>query len=160
MLKGIDVSSHQGTVDWDAWKRKGLAFAVAKATEGRTIHDSEFARNWAELRRAGLVCGAYHFGHPGNDANTEADFFLSTVRPRGLEAGDLLVLDLEQTDGRSAAHVSSWVRTWCSRRRRSAATPSSTHSCPSPRTGTAPGSAVIPCGSPPRHVRRAGHGRG
>jgi lysozyme len=115
MLKGIDVSSYEGTVDWNAWKRKGLAFAVAKATEGRTIRDSKFARNWSELRRIGLVRGAYHFAHPGNDANAEADFFLSTVRARGLEAGDLLVLDLERTDGKSAAHVSSWARTWCSR---------------------------------------------
>jgi lysozyme len=115
MLKGIDVSSYQGAVDWDGWKRKGLGFAVAKATEGRTIRDSQFARNWSELRRVGLVRGAYHFAHPGNDANAEADFFLGAVRPRGLEGGDLLVLDLEVTDGRSAAHVSSWARTWCSR---------------------------------------------
>jgi lysozyme len=115
MLQGIDVSSYQGKVDWDGWKRKGLGFAIAKATEGRTIRDSQFARNWSELRRVGLVRGAYHFAHPANDATTEADFFLGTVRPEGLESGDLLVLDLEQTDGRSASHVASWARTWCSR---------------------------------------------
>jgi lysozyme len=71
MLRGIDVSSYQGAVDWGAWKGKGIAFAIAKATEGRTIRDSEFARNWRELKPAGLVRGAYHFTHPRNDANAD-----------------------------------------------------------------------------------------
>jgi GH25 family lysozyme M1 (1,4-beta-N-acetylmuramidase) len=97
MLQGIDVSSYQGAVNWGTWQRKGIAFAIAKATEGRTIRDSQFARNWHELGRAGLVRGAYHFAHPRNDANAEADF-LATVRAQKVEQGDLIVLDLEVTD--------------------------------------------------------------
>lgn len=115
MLQGIDVSSYQGAVDWASWRRKGKTFAIAKATEGRTLRDSQFARNWRELKRAGLVRGAYHFAHPRNAVNAEADFFVATIRAQGVEPGDLVALDLEVSDGTSAAHVSSWARTWCSR---------------------------------------------
>lgn len=110
MLKGIDVSSYQGAVDWD--KHKG--FAIAKASEGRTVVDSQFARNWREMQRVGLVRGAYHFAHPGNNtAAAEVSAFLSRIPE--IETGDLLALDLEVTDGASASHVAGWARDWCAR---------------------------------------------
>ena len=38
-----------------------------------------FAANWAGMRAAGLVRGAYHFGHPGADAGAQAHLFARTV---------------------------------------------------------------------------------
>ena len=97
-LKGADVSSYQGTVDWSAAKADGITFAFAKATEGDTLVDSTFAQNWAAMKTAGVVRGAYHFFHPSDDATTQANFVLSTVG--ALEAGDLpIVLDFEVLDG-------------------------------------------------------------
>ena len=109
MTSGVDVSSYQGAFDWDAAKRKGAAFGIAKATEGLTIRDSRFVRNWGELKRTGLVRGAYHFGHPRNDPVAEAEFFYSVVGPL-LEPGDLVVLDHEASDGTSAEHCAAWAR--------------------------------------------------
>jgi lysozyme len=109
-LHGIDVSHWQGTVNWTSVRNSGVVFAFAKATEGTTFTDPQFARNWSELKRVGLVRGAYHFGHPNVSAVSQASHFISVVRPR---TGDLqLVLDIESADGRTPAQVWSWVQSF------------------------------------------------
>jgi len=95
---GIDLSSYQPSFDWSAEKGR-ISFAFIKATEGITIRDPSFAANWQRARDIGIVRGAYHFAHPRNGAATEARAFLDTVRAHGLNAGDLLALDLEVSDG-------------------------------------------------------------
>jgi lysozyme len=100
-------------VNWTRVRDSGRVFAIAKATEGTTYTDPSFAANWAGMRAAGLIRGAYHFGHPGSDAVTQADRFVNVVRPVG---GDLqLVLDLEVTDGRTPAQVWSWTQAFIAR---------------------------------------------
>ena len=108
--EGIDVSSYQGTVDWAQAKAAGLHFAFAKATQGTSIVDPEFAANWSGIRAAGLVRGAYHFMDPNEDAAAQAEHFLATVK---LEAGDLPpVLDIEVSGGMSVAGLDDAVHTW------------------------------------------------
>lgn len=111
MLRGVDVSNWQGEYAWP----DNLAFGFVKATEGLTFTDDQFTRNWSQMKAKGLVRGAYHFGHPANSATAEADRFLSVVRGRGLAAGELLALDLEDNDGKSPAAVAAWAKTWCQR---------------------------------------------
>jgi lysozyme len=60
-LRGIDVSHHQGVVDWGKVAKSDVAFAIIKATEGGDYVDETFARNLAGAQAAGLVVGAYHF---------------------------------------------------------------------------------------------------
>jgi lysozyme len=45
-VRGIDVSHHQGQIDWDALAAHHVAFAYIKATEGETFNDPRFSRNW------------------------------------------------------------------------------------------------------------------
>jgi lysozyme len=78
-VRGIDISHHQGEVDWDAVKRDGVAFAYIKATEGGDFVDSRFATNWREAARAGVSRGAYHFFSLCRDADAQADNFLRAV---------------------------------------------------------------------------------
>ncbi|MQY07691.1 glycoside hydrolase family 25 protein [Actinomadura macrotermitis] len=109
LAHGVDVSTYDRGFDWG---QKGLAFGIAKATEGTARDDATFAGNWAKIRQNGLVRGAYHYGHPKNDPVREADHFLSVVAAAGLQPGDLLMLDLETTDGRSDRQVNDWARRW------------------------------------------------
>lgn len=60
-IHGIDVSHHQGAIDWTKVAGDGVAFAYLKATEGGDHRDREFARHWREARAAGVAVGAYHF---------------------------------------------------------------------------------------------------
>jgi GH25 family lysozyme M1 (1,4-beta-N-acetylmuramidase) len=110
---GIDVSSFQPSFDWAAEKGR-ISFAFMKATEGVTIKDPEFAASWQAAKALGIVRGAYHFGHPKNGAVNDSRAFLATVRAHGLQAGDLLALDLETSDGLGPQQVAEYARNWCS----------------------------------------------
>lgn len=105
--QGIDVSHWQGSINWASVKSSGKTFAFCKATEGTTYTDPTFATNWAGMKNAGLIRGAYHFGRPGSDPVTQANRFCDVVSPR---TGDLqMTLDLEATDGKTPSQVRSWV---------------------------------------------------
>jgi lysozyme len=75
IIRGIDVSHYQGQIDWGAVEMSGIKFAFCKATEGIRITDHTFARNWDKLGKSGIYRGAYHFGHPENDAIEQAKHF-------------------------------------------------------------------------------------
>jgi len=95
VVPGIDVSHHQGTVDWKAVAGAGISFAYAKATEGTNFFDSQFAPNWKGMQNAGIIRGAYHFFRPAAAPKAQAGQFVSTVE--SIEVGDLPpVLDLEE----------------------------------------------------------------
>jgi lysozyme len=111
---GIDVSHHQREVDWFAVSNSAVKFTFAKATEGSTWVDPQFETNWRALRQVGLFRGAYHFGRPGGDPETQAVHFHSIVGALGFR--DLPpVLDLEVSDGHLAAHVLAWAEAFVTR---------------------------------------------
>jgi lysozyme len=58
---GVDVSNHQGEINWPVLARTDIAFAYIKATEGADFRDRRFQVNWDGAREAGLPRGAYHF---------------------------------------------------------------------------------------------------
>lgn len=59
---GIDVSHHQGKIDWDLVRTdRNIKFVYVKATQGTTIKDEYFLRNMKGARRVGLRVGAYHY---------------------------------------------------------------------------------------------------
>jgi len=61
---GIDVSHHNGAIDWNLAREAGVEFAFMKATEGATFVDKNFKRNYAGAKAAGILVGAYHFFQP------------------------------------------------------------------------------------------------
>lgn len=98
-VHGIDVSHHQGVIDWEAVKatekqKYPISFVFIKATEGGDYKDRRFAENFSRAREEGLIRGAYHFYNPNTDPIRQADFFISQV---DLQKGDLApVLDIER----------------------------------------------------------------
>ena len=114
VVKGIDVSHYDGTIDWAKVKASGIDFAFIKATQNTTFVDPQFATNWKDAGAAGVIRGAYHFFQPEIDAVAQADFFVATA---GVPAhGDLpLALDLEVTDMVAGATVAADARTFLSR---------------------------------------------
>lgn len=94
------MSHWQRRVNWPQVAGSDAKFAIAKATDG-TSSDDRFKYNWSGIQEAGLFRGAYHFAHPGTDAETQAVHFASVVGPLGFR--DLPpALDLERADGKSA----------------------------------------------------------
>ena len=81
-VQGIDVSHHQGAIDWGAVGSDGVRFAWIKATEGGDWRDPRFEENWAAAERAGVARGAYHYFTLCRPAAEQAAWFLS-VAPSG-----------------------------------------------------------------------------
>jgi lysozyme len=109
-LKGIDVSHYQGGVNWGQVKSAGCAFAYAKATEGTSVTDAQFAANWSGMKGAGLLRGAYHFYRAQQDSTQQAEHFLSVVT---LSPGDLPpFLDIEVNDGVTGSALIDGVQNW------------------------------------------------
>lgn len=113
-LKGIDVSEHNGHVDWAKVKSSGQVFAFARVSDGLNYPDSEFTSNWAGIKAAGLKRGVYQYFRPGQDALAQADLLLAKIGTLG--AGDLPpVIDVETANGQSTSTVASAVRVWIDR---------------------------------------------
>jgi GH25 family lysozyme M1 (1,4-beta-N-acetylmuramidase)/peptidoglycan hydrolase-like protein with peptidoglycan-binding domain len=96
-LKGIDVSHHQGTIDWS--KVDGdVKFVHIKATEGTSFVDPNFHANFSGAKTSGRKVGAYHFARFSDkkEAQAEALHFLSVVSDYDL---DFHILDLEVGSG-------------------------------------------------------------
>ena len=60
--QGIDVSNHQGKIDWkQVANDKNIQFVYIKATEGATHIDKSYSRNITEARKNGFKVGSYHY---------------------------------------------------------------------------------------------------
>jgi lysozyme len=117
-IHGIDISHHQGTIDWQELKDHGMIdkfpvrFVMIKATEGATKVDENFEDNFYQAREYGFTRGAYHFYIVYSSAKTQAAFFMRKVK---LENGDLPpVLDVEnkpknQTDEEFKQSILEWL---------------------------------------------------
>jgi lysozyme len=60
-VRGVDVSSYQGEIDWPVLADEDIEFAYIKATEGSSSVDERFDRNWRAASETSLLVGAYHF---------------------------------------------------------------------------------------------------
>lgn len=109
-LDGIDVSYYQGTIDWDAVAASGIDFAFIRTNDG-DFEDPQFARNWSEARRAGVIRGVYQFFRPNLDPIVQANTMLDMMGP--LEADDLPpVVDVEVGGGVSSAVATERLHQW------------------------------------------------
>ena len=109
-VKGIDVSHYQDVIDWKSIAEAGISFVFVKATEGMSLKDKLFNRNWERIKREGIRRGAYHFFRPTISAERQANHFSESV---ALEMGDLPpVLDVEVLDGVSRKELLTGVHAW------------------------------------------------
>ncbi len=81
-FKGIDVSKHQGIIDWKKVKQAGVQFAMIRASLGSNIVDDMLDANVKGCEENGIDYGFYHYTYATdtNQAIQEADFFLSTIK--------------------------------------------------------------------------------
>lgn len=103
MLYGFDVSHANGAIDYQAVAQAGgQAFMFAKCSEGANYPDPLFDQNISGASQVGLITGAYHFLHPNQDINQQADFFVSRAWGK---VNLPLMVDFEVTDGESPSQA-------------------------------------------------------
>lgn len=128
---GIDAAKYQKTINWEKLSLAARAdgsvvpsrknapylqpvlFALVKSTEGTTILDPTFKRNFREAKRCGIIRGAYHFLSISSPVEKQVKYFIENTP---LEPGDLPpVLDLEiskTTMQKQHAKVCKMAKQW------------------------------------------------
>jgi GH25 family lysozyme M1 (1,4-beta-N-acetylmuramidase) len=115
---GIDVSGHQGNVNWPAQWNAGKRFVWVKATESITYRNPYFAQQYNGSYNQGFIRGAYHFALPDRSTGAaQANYFSNNG---GGWSGDGRTLpgalDMEYNPygatcyGKSQAAMAAWIR--------------------------------------------------
>ncbi len=98
LMKGIDVSVHNGNIDWQKVKNAGIQFAILRAGYGRELSqkDAKFEENYRNAKVAGIPVGAYWYSYAmtEDEARLEADVFLSVIKGKQFEMP--VYFDLEE----------------------------------------------------------------
>lgn len=102
---GIDVSHHQGKIDWKKVKDAGISFAIIRVAargtskEGGRITDSYYKRNMQEAAKYKIPFGVYVYSQALNEkeAREEADWVLEAIQGCTIQLP--VVFDYEYADG-------------------------------------------------------------
>lgn len=84
LIYGIDVSAHQGTINWSQVKASGIDFAIIRSGYGkyRNQEDKYFRTNYQNARSVGIKCGTYWYSYAVsvNEAIQEAEVCYSVIK--------------------------------------------------------------------------------
>ena len=73
-MRGIDVSSYQGLIDWNKVKNSGVEFAILKVIRKDLNPDKQFENNWKGCLDAGIpVLGVYNYSYATTTAKASSD---------------------------------------------------------------------------------------
>lgn len=125
---GIDVSEHQGEIDWEAVAADGITFALIRIgyrgySDGNLGEDPYFRRNFEAAKAAGLDTGVYFFSQAvtETEARREAEYVLRLLD--GAELEEPVFFDWEYIDdapeartaGMSGEEITRFAKTFCDR---------------------------------------------
>lgn len=117
--KGIDVSHHQGTIDWQKVKNDGIDFAIIRCGYGgnyTSYDDRQWLRNVSECERLGIPYGVYLYSYSENteDAKSEAAHVLRLLEGHNPAYGVYYDLEDENTTGTvSNTTIGTIAKTFC-----------------------------------------------
>lgn len=94
-LKGIDVSSWQGKIDWNKVANYGMDFAILRITEAGNVIDGQFENNFAGCNKYKIPVGVYKYSYAStvSEARSEARKVVSVLNGRKIQFP--VFLDLE-----------------------------------------------------------------
>ena len=128
---GVDVSHHQGKIDWEKVKEDGYEFAIIRigyrgyGTEGTLKLDNRFHENIKDAQRAGLDVGVYFFAQAINEeeALEEAEFVLKHLKGYKLELPvaydpESILYDEARTDDVTGEQFTKNAKVFCKRIRK------------------------------------------
>ena len=88
-IKGIDVSAHQGKINWDTVANYGMDFAILRITEVGNVIDSQFENNFAGCNKHKIPVGVYKYSYAStvSEAQSEARLRPSSRSPAVSQKG-------------------------------------------------------------------------
>ena len=117
---GVDVSAHQGEIDWEKVAAAGVEFAMIRAgyrgyTEGGIFQDEYFVQNMEGALAAGLKVGVYFFSQATSEqeAVEEARQVLEWIAPYDVTWPVVFVWERESQEGSRTLDTSGETITDC-----------------------------------------------
>lgn len=136
---GVDVSEHDGAIDWQTVKASGVDFAMIRlgyrgyGLEGNIVLDAYFLDNIVGAKEAGLKVGVYFFSQAitAEEAREEARYVLDQLEQAGIELDYPVAFDQEpitngdvaRTDGISNSQLTENAVAFCQEIERAGYTP-------------------------------------
>ncbi len=115
--KGIDVSKHNGTIDWAKVKAAGVQFAMLRAGYGRYDNqkDEQFEANYKGATAAGIPVGAYHYSYAttAEQAKQEAEVFLGWIKGKNLTYPVAFDIEDKKQANLGVSVISDIIRAFC-----------------------------------------------
>lgn len=117
IVKIIDVSKHNGTIDWKKVRAAGIDGVIIRAGYGRVISqkDHTFEGNYAGAKAAGLNVGAYWYSYAdtARDAATEASVFINAIKGKTFELPVYYDIEELKHSKMSKSLCTSMTNTFC-----------------------------------------------
>lgn len=114
---GIDVSHHQGDINWQSVKSGGAEFAIIRAGYGRLItqKDLKLEQNYAGCRKNGIDCGAYWYSYAKTpeEAEKEADVCLKAIEGKRFEYPIYFDIEEKSQYELGTAKCNAIIKTFC-----------------------------------------------
>lgn len=134
-IAGIDVSEHQGDIDWNAVKNAGIEFAIIRVGYrtyggGEITLDTTFEQNLRNADAAGIKTGVYFFSQAidPEEAIEEADAVIDAIRPYNITYPvifdwELITGDSARTDAMTVDNLADACISFCERVKSAGYTP-------------------------------------
>lgn len=118
-VEGIDVSNHNGNIDWKKVAEDNKKFTFVLASDGTDFTNPKYSQQYHGAKDAGLIAGAYHFARPDDsDGATQANRFLDIIDYKNDGKTLPPVLDLEVDPnggscyGKSVDQMHQWTKSF------------------------------------------------
>ena len=116
-MKGIDVSVHNGNIDWNRVKADGIEFAILRAGYGKLASqkDKQFENNYNGAKGVGIPVGVYWFSYAKTveEARQEAEVCVSILAGKQFEFPVFFDQEDKETLATGKANCSAMVRAFC-----------------------------------------------
>jgi GH25 family lysozyme M1 (1,4-beta-N-acetylmuramidase) len=116
-MKGIDVSVHNGIIDFAKVKAAGIEYVIIRAGYGREISqkDMYFERNYKAAKAAGLLVGAYWYSYADSvsAAQKEAEACIAAIKGKKFEFPIYFDIEEQKQFDKGVTFCSDLVKTFC-----------------------------------------------
>lgn len=117
MIKGIDVSKHNGEIDWSKVKSDGIDFAILRAGFGKYDNqkDEFFEENYKSAVKNNISLGAYLYSYAKSveDAKREAKTFIKWLEGKKFDMPVIYDVEEKAQAQYGKEFVSSIIKAFC-----------------------------------------------
>ena len=116
-IKGIDVSKHNGSIDWKKVKASGIEFAIIRIGYGGSVpvKDERFEENYKNAKANGIEVGVYIYSYADSESDVKKEYeaVINWLGGRVLDLPVYYDVEDKKMSGLSKKVLSNYIKTFC-----------------------------------------------